>query len=196
MTRNKVTHLSLYNASGRDLPLGWFIRFSGNDTEFNAMREDLKSQGVMSARWCPTYQWNDGKKGAWWVASMLFMHRYEDRFYGMDGSSGAMEAVLDELLINNSVYQWIVTREGYYNHVPYELEQEPANPIPAYLQGEYKMLEIGVNANLADAKEAYRKLAKVYHPDAGGTHNGFIALQKAYEMVVKYISLKESEIAS
>ena len=59
--------------------------------------------------------------------------------------------------------------------------------IPLHLQAEYSLLQLQVEANLADVRTQYRELAKLYHPDAGGQHADFLALQQAYEQVVKYL---------
>jgi hypothetical protein len=45
----------------------------------------------------------------------------------------------------------------------------------------YELLGIGRGASMADVKSAYRSLAKVMHPDAGGTAGTFHLLQQAYE---------------
>jgi curved DNA-binding protein CbpA len=36
----------------------------------------------------------------------------------------------------------------------------------------------------------YRELAKRYHPDAGGSHADFLALQQAYEQVMAYLQTR------
>lgn len=59
--------------------------------------------------------------------------------------------------------------------------------IPAHLRAEYSMLHLQAGANLADVQTQYRELAKLYHPDVGGNHAYFIALQRAYERVVEYL---------
>lgn len=37
----------------------------------------------------------------------------------------------------------------------------------------------------AEVKEAYRRLVKQVHPDAGGTHDAFLELQEAYEQTLE-----------
>ena len=59
--------------------------------------------------------------------------------------------------------------------------------IPRHLQAAYRLLLLGAEANLADVRRQYRELAKLYHPDAGGDHADFLALQQAYEQVVAYL---------
>lgn len=45
----------------------------------------------------------------------------------------------------------------------------------------YELLGVGPGASTSEIKSAYRSLAKVMHPDAGGTSGTFRALQEAYE---------------
>lgn len=45
----------------------------------------------------------------------------------------------------------------------------------------YELLGIGRNASDAEIKSAYRSLAKVMHPDAGGSSGTFRMLQEAYD---------------
>jgi hypothetical protein len=59
--------------------------------------------------------------------------------------------------------------------------------IPLHLQAEYGLLQLHAEASLADVRRQYRELAKLYHPDAGGDHTDFLALQQAYEQVVEYL---------
>ncbi len=58
--------------------------------------------------------------------------------------------------------------------------------IPPYLQADYRLLQLQAEDSLAQVRAQYRELAKRYHPDAGGQHADFLALQQAYERVVQY----------
>jgi DnaJ-domain-containing protein 1 len=62
--------------------------------------------------------------------------------------------------------------------------------IPLHLQAEYSLLQLHAEASLADVRSQYRELAKRYHPDAGGHHTDFLALQQAYEQVVEYLQTR------
>jgi hypothetical protein len=57
--------------------------------------------------------------------------------------------------------------------------------IPPHLQAEYSLLHLQPGISLAEVRTQYRKLAKSYHPDAGGHHTSFLALQQAYDRVVE-----------
>ena len=59
--------------------------------------------------------------------------------------------------------------------------------IPRHLQAEYHLLHLQAEVSLADVRTRYRELAKHYHPDAGGSHADFLALQQAYEQVMEYL---------
>ncbi len=61
--------------------------------------------------------------------------------------------------------------------------------IPTHLQAEYSLLHLQAGASLAEVRTQYRELAKLYHPDAGGHHTSFLALQQAYERVVEYLHM-------
>jgi DnaJ-class molecular chaperone len=58
--------------------------------------------------------------------------------------------------------------------------------IPGHLQKDYRLLHLQAEDGPAQARIQYRELAKRYHPDAGGYHADFLALQQAYERVVQY----------
>jgi DnaJ-class molecular chaperone len=62
--------------------------------------------------------------------------------------------------------------------------------IPRHLQEEYRLLHLHAEVSLAEVRTQYRELAKRYHPDAGGSHDDFLALQQAYEQVVKYLQAR------
>jgi len=62
--------------------------------------------------------------------------------------------------------------------------------IPPHLQAEYRLLQLQAEVSLAEVRTQYRVLAKRYHPDAGGHHSDFLALQQAYEQVVEYLQTR------
>merc|ERR1719454_1610712 len=47
----------------------------------------------------------------------------------------------------------------------------------------YKCLEVDKNANDAEIKKAYRKLAVKHHPDKGGDQEKFKEITRAYEVL-------------
>ncbi len=59
--------------------------------------------------------------------------------------------------------------------------------IPLHLQAEYRLLHLQAEVSLAEVRTRYRELAKRYHPDVGGSHADFLALQQAYEQVMEYL---------
>ena len=62
--------------------------------------------------------------------------------------------------------------------------------IPLHLQAAFRLLQLHAEASLADVRIQYRELAKLYHPDAGGHHTDFLALQQAYEQVAEYLQTR------
>ena len=59
--------------------------------------------------------------------------------------------------------------------------------IPRHLQAEYRLLHLPAEVSPASVRTRYRELAKRYHPDAGGNHADFLALQQAYEQVMEHL---------
>ncbi len=59
--------------------------------------------------------------------------------------------------------------------------------IPRHLEAEFRLLHLQAEVSLAEVRTRYRELAKHYHPDAGGNHADFLALQQAYEHVMEYL---------
>jgi len=73
-----------------------------------------------------------------------------------------------------------------------KMSVQPA--IPRHLQAEYRLLHLHAEVSLAEVRTRYRELAKRYHPDAGGHHTDFLALQQAYEQVVAYLHTQEMNL--
>ena len=59
--------------------------------------------------------------------------------------------------------------------------------IPRHLQAAYRLLHLQPEVSLVEARRQYRELAKLCHPDTGGHHADFLALQQAYKEVVEYL---------
>ncbi|MBI3992634.1 MAG: DnaJ domain-containing protein [Candidatus Lambdaproteobacteria bacterium] len=51
-------------------------------------------------------------------------------------------------------------------------------------QSHYEVLGLAPGASLLDVKNAYRRKVKETHPDQGGTVQGFLRLQEAYEVLL------------
>lgn len=60
-----------------------------------------------------------------------------------------------------------------FKALPETIEQNP--------QAWFEVLGIPPNANAAQIKEAYRKMAQVHHPDTGGSTDMFAKVNKAYQ---------------
>jgi DnaJ domain len=192
----RLTHLSRYRdgwsaALGTD---GWFLRFSGSDEAFADMRDELKAWGRTWARWVPDYAWRDGKRGAWWVDDGLFADSYADRF-------DLVEEAVVFCMRQGYHAQWMAPRRRSSQPPP----RRPTSPeppkaapdprIPQHLAAQYRLLGLGGDATLKDVREAYRALAKRYHPDAGGSHRQFLALHTAYEQVFCWVEIREQVTA-
>jgi len=57
-------------------------------------------------------------------------------------------------------------------------------------------LGVNHNADEAEIKRAYRKLAKKHHPDSGGDSNRFIAIRQAYEALHTPIEKEAEQLVS
>lgn len=53
----------------------------------------------------------------------------------------------------------------------------------------YLVLEVKETANIAEVNEAYRKLAKIHHPDAGGSADKFNLLQEALKQAKEFLGV-------
>jgi ABC-type multidrug transport system fused ATPase/permease subunit len=56
-----------------------------------------------------------------------------------------------------------------------------------YLKKYYQILGLNENANAEEVKKAFRKLAKINHPDAGGDTKMFIKIKEAYDKIIKQV---------
>lgn len=50
-----------------------------------------------------------------------------------------------------------------------------------------KTLELGKKASIEDVRRAYRKLAKIHHPDASGDPKKFVEIRDCYRTLIKYL---------
>jgi DnaJ-class molecular chaperone len=74
--------------------------------------------------------------------------------------------------------------------LPSGQERRMQRAIPRHLQAEYRLLHLQAEVSLAEVHSQYRELSKRYHPDAGGSHADFLALQQAYEQVMEYLQTR------
>ncbi len=66
--------------------------------------------------------------------------------------------------------------KNYYNNREQNLDKNMINAM--------KLLGLQENFTTKDLKTAYRKLARIHHPDVGGTEENFKRLNKAYQYIV------------
>ncbi len=48
----------------------------------------------------------------------------------------------------------------------------------------YSLLKISQGSSAKEIKTAYRRLARIYHPDTGGDHTAFLEIRTAYETLI------------
>ncbi len=63
----------------------------------------------------------------------------------------------------------------------YDRRQQQEDQVPTCL----RMLNLSWPCTMTDVQEAYRRLVKDAHPDAGGSHDKFLELQAAYEQALR-----------
>lgn len=63
-------------------------------------------------------------------------------------------------------------------------DKNPAKMLGSIVSG---FFDVDAIKTLDELKKQYSKLAKLYHPDAGGTHEQFIAMKDEYEKLIKKI---------
>lgn len=65
--------------------------------------------------------------------------------------------------------------------------QEPRGEIRTIPQeiDPYVILGLAKNATREQVKRRYAKLSQIHHPDHGGTNEGFILIQKAYDKIMR-----------
>lgn len=66
-------------------------------------------------------------------------------------------------------------------------EERTQMDIPRSLQAACSVLHISMRMDMLSVRKQYRDLSKLYHPDTGGNHLYFVALQNAYEQVMAYL---------
>lgn len=73
-------------------------------------------------------------------------------------------------------------QQQYQRQRQYSYQQEPRNNNRTNAM---KLMGLSEGFTTNDVKKAYRRLAKVHHPDLGGTQENFIRLTKAYDYLMK-----------
>jgi hypothetical protein len=101
-------------------------------------------------------------------------HADEDwqRYYGREC------VTLDRAELEREGCVWSGRRRQTYYTTPWEERHRRSDPDCL------KSLGLRSGATKQEIKAAYRRLAKITHPDRGGSHEGFVALHRAYEQAM------------
>jgi hypothetical protein len=67
--------------------------------------------------------------------------------------------------------------------------------VPLSLRAACSLLHLPISVSLHDVRTHYRMLSKLYHPDTGGHHLYFVALQCAYEEIMAFVQAQEQKTA-
>jgi hypothetical protein len=108
-----------------------------------------------------------------------------ERYYGQ------RTIALDREKLEREGSVWSRQARAIFYTTPIE-DRQQSWQVPACLQA----LGLGPKATPALVKAAYRRLAKTAHPDAGGTHEAFVALQEAYEQALALMGGQRAERGS
>jgi hypothetical protein len=76
--------------------------------------------------------------------------------------------------------------ERYYRDF-HQQKRRVSNNVDRNKANAVRLMELNNSPTLEEIKKAYRRLSKVHHPDAGGTHENFIRLNKAYDYLMKIL---------
>jgi DnaJ-class molecular chaperone len=77
-------------------------------------------------------------------------------------------------------------RGDYDNPHQYEEEKNITSPIsPQNIEISYRLLGVSPSSSWDEIERAYRKKAKIHHPDLGGDEDAMKALNEAYELLKK-----------
>jgi DnaJ domain len=104
------------------------------------------------------------------------------------------ENILEEVVETYALDRGKLERDGYawssggrrlfYTEHAVRQEQVRENPVPPC----FRLLNLSLPCTVAEVKSAYRRKVRILHPDAGGNHDEFIALQSAYEAAIRFLS--------
>jgi hypothetical protein len=176
MKKLRVTHA--INRTWTDQVL---IRFSGDTEPFWEMRDRLVDLGTTKARWDPLHNWDDGKRGGWWIDRDA-LSDLQDAFYNLYAMLTKVQQDLpdwDDILFEDEqrdkkkeeeqrAEEQARQRREEEERLTRQREQERAKTtiiMPRTLQEAFSALELPMTATLDDVKKSFRKLALVHHPD-------------------------------
>ena len=158
---------------------GWWLRFRSRSTPtFLATKERLKTLIAYPDRlWVP--EACDGR-GAWYIEERalaqighLFSNYHLMRWWAEEAERLRARAAQAEAARQR--------REA-------EQRQRQAMPLrpPTTYQQAFTLLGLPVSASRRRIQRAYRQLAQQQHPDHGGSHQGMVALNAAYQLALAY----------
>lgn len=155
---------------------------------------EAKLEKVMQRFGADKYDYNWDRFSCWvefWYKGQLyrFEHSIENaKQHGCDVRYGS-DVFAQVVLTLEDIAR--MTERGIY-----ELQTWVAGlkalPKPKDIPECFKMLGFTETPELKELKARHREIIKVAHPDAGGTQEYFIAIQKAYEQAENILTKKEN----
>jgi hypothetical protein len=115
-------------------------------------------------------------------------HAYApDRLTGSWSDRNAPAWRVDLVLLEREGYTWIPVRaevdDPLFFSTPYQ--ERMACTGNQAVSGCLGVLHLSLPCTIAEVKTAYHEMAKRAHPDRGGSHDDFLALQAAYEQALR-----------
>lgn len=160
---------------------GWWLRFRSRSTPtFQGTKEHLKMLIAYPDRlWVPEAY--DGR-GAWYIEELALTR-------------------IGHLFSNYSLLRWWAEEAERLRAQAAQAEAErqrreaeqrqrqQAMPLrlPTTYQQAFALLGLPVSASRRRIQRAYRQLAQQHHPDHGGSHQGMVALNAAYQLALAHV---------
>lgn len=148
---------------------GFYLGFVASDQdEFQQVLQRIRALPTVARRWEP-----DAPKGrAWWVSGLYIAQLYTV-FPGLQ--------LRITMLGTGQTHQTSTSSSSYH---------PPAPSIPRNVTDAFETLYLIPSAPPAVVSAAYRALAKVTHPDAGGSTQAMQRLNAAYEVASEWAEKK------
>jgi hypothetical protein len=143
----------------------------------------------------PTYaRCKVGKDGWFWVVYRDVTDVFSQRAVacGYESTAAAADAAA-EWLTDGLAMRWYASTAREYHRL---FRRGRVRPWAGAVRPWWVILGLQLPCGVGDVKAAYRRLAKVAHPDAGGTAEDFRTIETAYREALAFCARFERPLAS